>query len=476
MRKAPLPLKTLSLGSVFLSSLLACSGPPEGGTLPEEPAARVEQSALPTRVVGYFPTWMGDVNTLQYDKLTHINYAFVLPTAQGGLSGLSSGDSRMKSLITAAHDKGVKVSISVGGWNDGDDSAFETLAANASTRTTFVNNVVSFVTAAGLDGVDIDWEYPDAGSSATNYAALMSSLGSAMHSRGKLLTAAVVANGSTGNGITSPVFDAVDFLNIMAYDGPLPNHSTYQYGVDSLNYWLGRGLAKSKAVLGVPFYGRSSTEYVNYVDLVARDSQAPYKDCVGSVCYNGIATMQKKAQYALQNGGGVMIWDLSADTTSATTSLLTAISQALQGTTPPPVYRLVNKRSGKCIDIDGPSTANGASIHQWTCHTGASQQWSLVPTDSGYSRLISSYSGKALDVKDVSTADGALLQQWDWTGGTNQQFKAVSLGNGYYRFEARHSGKVLDVTGCLSSSTDGTPIQQWTWSNNDCQQFQLQQM
>nr|WP_242588415.1 RICIN domain-containing protein [Corallococcus macrosporus] len=432
----------------------------------------VASAALSTRVVGYLPTWAGDVNTLQYSKLSHINYAFALPTASGGLTGVSSSDARLRSLVTLAHAQGVKVLIAVGGWNDGNDSGFEQMAANATARTAFVNNVVNFVNAAGLDGVDIDWEYPDPGTSGSNYALLMNQLGTAMHSRGKLLTAAVVANGYTGGGVPASVFNDVDFLNIMAYDGGQP-HSTYDLAVQSLNYWKGRGLPASKAVLGVPFYGRSPSSYVGYSELVARDPQAPYKDNVGDVYYNGIATIQAKTQLGKQNGG-VMIWELSQDT-SGSTSLLNAIYSVAQGTGGGTgTYRLVNKASGRCVDISGPSTADGAIIHQWACHTGTSQQWSMEATDSGYYRFVSRYSGKALDVKDVSTADGAGLQQWGYGGGSNQQFKPVNLGNGYYRLEARHSGKVLDVTGCLQGSGDGTLLQQWTWSNNDCQQFRME--
>ncbi|WP_245814191.1 glycosyl hydrolase family 18 protein [Cystobacter ferrugineus] len=336
----PYPLRRLTVGAV-LSTVVACSGAPDA--LSEQPLDTQEQAALATRVVGYFPTWNGNVNDIQYGNLTHINYAFILPTAQGGLTGLSSGDSRLKSLVQTAHSRGVKVLIAVGGWNDGNDSGFEQLAANASTRTAFVNNLVNFVTQAGLDGVDIDWEYPDPGNSATNYGLLMKELSAAMHSRGKLLTAAVVANGYTGGGIPTATFADVDFLNIMAYDGGHP-HSTYNYAVQSLDYWLGRGLPKDKAVLGVPFYGRSPSSYVGYAALVARDSQAPYKDNVGDVYYNGIATIQAKSKLALQRGGGVMIWDISDDA-KGSASLLTAIAQAVGGTTPPPSGNLLDNPS-----------------------------------------------------------------------------------------------------------------------------------
>jgi chitinase len=459
--------KPLMLGAACLATLMACAGP-EGSA--DEPLGTAEGSALATRVVGYFPTWAGDVNAIQYDKLTHINYAFALPTAQGGLTGVSSGDARLRSLVQAAHARGVKVLIAVGGWNDGNDSAFEQMAANPGARTTFVNTLVNFVNAAGLDGVDLDWEYPEPGASAQNFGALARELGAAMRSRGKLLTAAVVANGYYGEGIPASAFADLDFLNIMAYDGGQP-HSTYDFAVQALNYWVGRGLPRSKAVLGVPFYGRSPSSYVAYSQLVAWDSGAPWKDNVGDVYYNGIPTIQAKARLGLQQGGGVMIWELTQDTTGAT-SLLSAIAQVLQ-TSGGTAYRLVNKLTGKCVDIAGQGTADGTTIHQWACHGGASQQWVMEPTDSGYARFVSRHSGKVLDIAEVSTADGARLHQWGYVGGANQQFKAVSLGNGYHRLEARHSGKVLDVSNCWTSG-DGTVLQQWAWSNNDCQQFRLE--
>ncbi|WNG48669.1 glycosyl hydrolase [Archangium minus] len=140
-------------------------------------------------------------------------------------------------------------------------------------------------------------------------------------------------------------------------------------------------------------------------------------------------------------------------------------------------YRIINKATGRCLDIAGPSTADGANIHQWSCHTGSSQQWALQATDNGYYRIVSRYSGKVLDVAGPSASDGANVHQWTSTGGTNQQFKSVSLGSGWYRFEARHSGKVLDAADCYTSgNVDGGNIQQWSWSNNDCQQFRLEQM
>src|SRR6185295_15680167 len=150
------------------------------------------------RVVGYFPSWQGSVSAIQFSKLTHVNYAFVLPNADGSLQAVDN-PSKLTSLVTAAHNAGVKVSISVGGWNDGNDSAFVSLAGNSTARTAFVNNVINLINQYNLDGADIDWEYPDTTSESNNYNTLMSQLATALHSRGKLLTAAVIAEGSTAD-------------------------------------------------------------------------------------------------------------------------------------------------------------------------------------------------------------------------------------------------------------------------------------
>src|SRR5688572_1922886 len=257
------------------------------------------------RVVGYMPSWAGDVNAIQYSKLTHINYAFALPTSTGGLQAIEN-PGKLQSLVSLAHARGVKVLIAVGGWNNGDDSGFETLAANSTYRSNFVNNLINFVNQYSLDGVDIDWEYPDAGASANNYATLMSQLATEMHNRGKLLTAAVV--GENGGSILNSVFNVVDFLNLMAYDYNNFDHSTYSYAQQSFSYWKGRGLPASKAVIGVPFYGRPSWE--TFAQLVNRGAD-PYADVFSGVGYNGINTIKSKTNLGFDQGSGVMIWELS---------------------------------------------------------------------------------------------------------------------------------------------------------------------
>ncbi|MEW7291501.1 glycosyl hydrolase family 18 protein [Aquimarina sp. 2304DJ70-9] len=301
------------------------------------------------KVVGYMPSWQGNASAIQYDKLTHINYSFLLPNSDGSLRPLDNL-AMMQQIVSLGHAQGVKVLIAVGGWMDGNDSPFTTLAANASTRTAFINNLVNFVNQHNLDGVDMDWEYPREGNEPQHYELLMQELGQAMHSRGKLLTAAVVVSGWNADGVLSGVFDDVDFLNIMAYDGP--SHGSMAQATGGLDYWLGRGLPKSKAVLGVPFYSRPQAQ--SYASLLAQGA-SPNSDSFQGNNYNGIPTIKAKTEMALQRGGGIMMWELSHDTSDQQTSLLTAINQVVGdpcgGNNTPPTVSVTSPQDGASYTV-----------------------------------------------------------------------------------------------------------------------------
>lgn len=281
------------------------------------------------KIIGYTPSWSTVESTIQYSKLTHINYAFVLPNNDGSLQGLPN-PGLLQTIVSNAHAKNVKVVVSVGGWNDGNDSAFVAFAASDAGRTRFTNAVINLVDTYSLDGIDIDWEYPDPGVESDNYSKLMGQLADAMHSRGKILTAAVVGDGSTGDGVKNDVFGYVDFLNLMAYDQNNGDHSSYAYAQQSINYWANRGLPAAKLVLGVPYYARPSWAAFN--SKVGQNSANACRDTDGSDYWNGIPTIRKKAQLA-KNYGGIMTWELSQDT-SGSNSLLTAMWEVTTGRAP----------------------------------------------------------------------------------------------------------------------------------------------
>ena len=275
------------------------------------------------RVVGYLPTWRSEMNPAQLAQLTHVNYAFLLPTATGGLAPLENPD-KLRRLVAAAHAAGVRVLVSVGGWHDGDHRAFDAIGANPALINTFTANLMQFAAAYQLDGIDIDWEHPDA-STAAGYGALMAALAAQLHPRGLLLTAAVAGGTWAGPGIPSSVFKNVDFLNIMAYDAPPPAHATYEGAVETLAYWKGRGLPATKAVLGLPFYGRPTGEA--FAALVAQGAP-PSADLFGGVGYNGGPTIVRKTNLAFDQGSGVMIWELTQDAAGAN-SLLATITRVV---------------------------------------------------------------------------------------------------------------------------------------------------
>ena len=68
-------------------------------------------------------------------------------------------------------DPGLKTLFSIGGWNFG-TAKFKSMASTETNRKKFAANAVAWARKWGFDGIDIDWEYPDASDKA-NHAALM---------------------------------------------------------------------------------------------------------------------------------------------------------------------------------------------------------------------------------------------------------------------------------------------------------------
>jgi hypothetical protein len=134
-------------------------------------------------------------------------------------------------------------------------------------------------------------------------------------------------------------------------------------------------------------------------------------------------------------------------------------------------YVLVNRNSGKAMDVAGASTADGAVVQQWTRHDGANQQWQFVDSGGGYYRLKSKNSGKVLDINQKSTADGAKVQQWTDNNGTNQQFSVADADTGFIKLVNRNSGKAVTVPS--SSTADGAAVVQTSDANGSNQQWQL---
>ena len=259
---------------------------------------------------------------IPYEKLTHINYAFLTPKADGTFNLINNGW-KLKQIVKDAHAQDVRVCISVGGW--GWDVQFEELAANREARSVFVQNLEAFVDEYQLDGVDMDWEYPDPGPSSLNFLALIKALRGAMPN--KLLTTAVVSDGDEhGLGIPNESFALFDFVNIMTYDGS--DHGTMEQFERGLSYWSERGLPTQKMVMGVPFYGDPNLAYSKIVQADPKAAQTDSFEYYGTTYhYNGIPTIQTKTRIAMEKAGGIMFWALDHDA-QGELSLVNAIYEA----------------------------------------------------------------------------------------------------------------------------------------------------
>lgn len=141
----------------------------------------------------------------------------------------------------------------------------------------------------------------------------------------------------------------------------------------------------------------------------------------------------------------------------------------------PACFMIVNRNSGKCVDLISGNTSNGAQVNQWTYdYNGPNQRWMLSPTEnSDHFRISSWVSGKSACIENDSTATGAKLHAWDYVGNnTAQQFDLIDAGNGFYKIRNVKSGLVLEITGSGTANNDR--IQQNSDSGAANQQWRLQ--
>lgn len=293
------------------------------------------------KVVAYVPNWIdlpAFAETIEYEKVTHLNIAFENPAnAEGDLSF----NRKNEALITKARAQGVKILISIGG---GSAATNQTLQARyfdlltEARRPAFVAKLAEYVEKHQFDGLDVDIEGPSING---DYGAFIADLAAALKPKNKLLTAAL-SKGYGGDKVPPAALQHFDFVNIMAYDGAghwNPNapgqHSSMKMAQEAVAWWLKRGLPKEKAVLGVPFYGYGFGEAFRkrdypYKEIVAAYPGAENTDETGkTIWYNGLPTIRAKSQFAREQGlAGIMIWSLDLDV-KGERSLLQAIHETL---------------------------------------------------------------------------------------------------------------------------------------------------
>jgi hypothetical protein len=156
--------------------------------------------------------------------------------------------------------------------------------------------------------------------------------------------------------------------------------------------------------------------------------------------------------------------DAKNNTATATFTVTVTASQPACNTTfdPNKCYRIVNKLSGKSLDVYGASTCNDTRVVQWANHTGANQQWQFTDLGTGYFKIRSRNSPKYLACHQ--TANGSTVYQYDYYAGGYKDWKVECVAGGYVKITHRASGKVLDVSGF--STADGAKVQIWDCANN----------
>ncbi|WP_168735582.1 RICIN domain-containing protein [Cohnella fermenti] len=134
-------------------------------------------------------------------------------------------------------------------------------------------------------------------------------------------------------------------------------------------------------------------------------------------------------------------------------------------------YKITAQHSGKNLDVDAGSGADGAKVQQWENNDLPPQIWQFVAAGGGYYKIVNKQSGKLLEVSGGSVTPGASVTQWSDIGSDRQLWKAEHVGGGNYRIQNKLSGLNLDVT--AGSTANGAVAEQWTENGDRPQRWKL---
>lgn len=330
-------------------------------------------------VVGYYASWASaqgyGPQSVPAERFTQINYAFAKIENGRAVLGDPAGDARNLRGLTALRQRNpdLRIVLSLGGWDD--SAGFSDVAASAASRSAFARSCGELLREYGLDGVDLDWEYPVSGGAPgvvhrpqdrENFTLLLQELRRTLDRQGRqegkryvLTIAGAVSGGYLRHIEPQAVAEAVDHIFLMAYDlhGPwdactdfnaplyAPAEGRSRASVDGgVSAWLEQGVPAEKLVLGMPLYGyiyqgvssrngglyqsfagaksvswdRVKGEYLNaagYRRLHHNGAEVPYL-CGNRafLSYDDPASIAAKAALARRRGlGGVGFWELSQD-------------------------------------------------------------------------------------------------------------------------------------------------------------------
>ncbi|KAE8308462.1 glycoside hydrolase superfamily, partial [Aspergillus transmontanensis] len=212
------------------------------------------------------------------ESLTHLifSFGFIAPNTYKLLPMPDTEEGLFKQITDVKKkNSNLKVLVALGGWTHTDPGpyreVFTTMVSSPANRQMFITNLLSFLTQYGLDGVDIDWEYPGAeerGGRPTdkeNFTKLLQEIRQEFQTKYVLTFAAPLASYYLRNYDLKGASEIVDWINVMAYD----IHGTWESDKKAAGHtnltdvnkgvenYLQAGVAPNKLVLGTAFYGRS---------------------------------------------------------------------------------------------------------------------------------------------------------------------------------------------------------------------------
>ena len=322
------------------------------------------------RIIAYLTEYTS-ASSLDASCVTHINYAhgrFANPTTgDGGI--VIAEPSLLKKVVALKKDKPtLKVLLMIGGWGSHADG-FSMMARDPEKRKTFCQSCKEHIDNYGLDGIDIDWEYPGGGPSsngqskddAKNFNILLKELRETI---GETKIISYASSSSAGYVEWKGAMDYLDYVNVMTYDmGKPPKHNSplrksaifNQTGCEeSIELHRKAGVPLSRMNLGVPFYGHGISPYAsdvkfNEMEAILKATSGTYAgknnyrwddtakvpylvDNAGTILlsYDNAESVGYKGKFVVDKKlGGAMFWEYRHDDSHHT--LLKSLCKAIYG-------------------------------------------------------------------------------------------------------------------------------------------------
>ncbi|MBW0470233.1 hypothetical protein O181_009948 [Austropuccinia psidii MF-1] len=228
------------------------------------------------------------VDKIPWKAYNHVQYFVAVPSPAPEADLVIETKQNMLEVVAAAKANNVSVSLSVGGWTG--SRYFSFLVGNDKNRTAFAKTLARAISKYQLNGLDLDWEYPNfqgmgcnavQENDSANFLKFLKVLRAEVGPKARL-SAAVSMRGfmsSDGKNFLKDVrgFGKVlDFVTIMAYDTYVPGVSTLagpnaplfdtcseltqKFSVArAVRHWIRTGIPAHKLVLGFPSYGYGYT-------------------------------------------------------------------------------------------------------------------------------------------------------------------------------------------------------------------------